>query len=598
MTPQERRYLGVVAGGYDEAISTDKFKVVVNSAAPLRHDRSIARWTLVSVDTQVWDQEQQGAKFEMRTLGMVEDVSIVPAHIFEDARQMAHSDAFASPEFRGTYSTVAEDAIALHVKAIGHVTADKRDLYGPVRPPERESAAYVAEPDEVRMAVMKPMNLRQGSFTIGGYATLDALYSPFTQQILPSHQVFLHGAIFAASGWGKTMAVKHFLREFHSLSPSPAIVIFNIKGSEFYRLDEPIPDHEVQKLVERSPDAERIWKELKLKPMGFDPNRVTYLPLGVDNRKVGKVYSLKFAQIEPDEEGQNFMHFIMEPFNLPPASMDYLTNYMFFFKHHFTDRAPQAVSHPPAVPRLGSTTTGRPKDELASFISLLQRAIGSAVGQAWPTIRCSSCNESISIQQAAAAAINRALSGLQRFKIFDIGDDPINIQDLMRPGHINVLDVAGLQSGFAQQTFIQHILHQIFSYANKIFLQSREDEPYEGVIIFLDEAWRFFRSPNVLDELETISRMGRSLRVGLWLADQNIPTGEREWNVLNNIKTRILGSISPDRNIVRRVIPLEDSMLSVLPNLRRGMAIFFNQEYSRIPTPVLIPPCTCFHEGD
>jgi DNA helicase HerA-like ATPase len=168
----------------------------------------------------------------------------------------------------------------------------------------------------------------------------------------------------------------------------------------------------------------------------------------------------------------------------------------------------------------------------------------------------------------------------------------------MRPGHISVVDVAGLQSGLAQQTFVQYVLHQVFRRANRIFLEARADEPYEGVVIFLDEAWRFFRTPNVLDELETISRMGRSLRVGLWLADQNIPTGEREWNVLNNFRTRIVGSISADRTILKRVMPLEETMLTVLPNLRRGMAIFFNQEYSRIPTPVIIPPCTCYHEGD
>jgi len=108
----------------------------------------------------------------------------------------------------------------------------------------------------------------------------------------------------------------------------------------------------------------------------------------------------------------------------------------------------------------------------------------------------------------------------------------------------------------------------------------------------LDEAWRFFQRPEILDELEIISRMGRSLKVGLWLADQSIPTDERTWHVLSNMHTRILGSITADPRMVRRVMHLSDSMLSVLPNLRRGMAIFFNQEYSRIPTPVIIPPST------
>lgn len=603
---QERRYLGVVGGGYDDPIGTDRFKVVIPSNAPLRHDRVIARWTITSVDTQVWDDERKGYKFEMKTLGMVEDVNISPAHAYEDSRQMAHSDYYADEEFNTTFSSTAEDAVTLIVRSIGHVTKDGRDLYGPVRPPERESPVYVAEPREVQMAVMKPMNLQAGGFTVGGYATLDGLYSPFTKQVLPSHQVFLHGAMFAASGWGKTMAIKHLLREFHNLTPSPAIVIFNIKGSEFYRLEEALPDTELKKLQERSPYAEQIWRELSLSSAGFDQQRVSYYPIGADIRNIGRVYSLSFSRIDPNEEGQAFLRFIMEPFSLYEATMNHLTEYMFFCKRHFTNRSQGEVNHRTGQPILEkSVWQGQPRqtrvvqfhDDFHSFVGLFREGLSFGGPQAPIVIRCNACSDSIFIPSSVTSAINRALGELQRLSVFDIGQ-ALNVPDLMRPGHINVVDVAGLQSGLAQQIFVQYVLHQIFRRANQIFLQARVDEPYEGVVIFLDEAWRFFRTPSVLDELETISRMGRSLRVGLWLADQNIPTGEREWNVLNNIRTRIVGSISADKTVLKRLMPLEETMLAVLPNLRRGMAIFFNQEYSRIPTPVIIPPCTCYHEGD
>lgn len=603
-----RKYLGVVGGGYNDPIATDMFKVNVAATAPLRHDRSIARWTLVTVDTKIWDAERQGIKFEMRTLGIVEDVEIVPGHAFEDDRQMAHSEYYADEQFRQQgFATTQEDAVRLKVRAIGHVTQDGRDLYGPVRPPERESAAYVAEPEEVRLALMKPMNLQQGSFRIGGYATLDGLYHPFTELILPSHQVFLHGAIFAASGWGKTMLMKHLLREFHSLQvpdesgnpkPPPAIVVFNIKGAEFYQLESPIPQAELGKIFKRSPDVQELWNALNLTPQGFDRQRITYYPMGADIRNVGQRYSFSFSQIEPDEEGQNFLRSIMEPFNLPEASKERLSEYMVFCKRHFTNRAQQEVQHPRAqaqvTDRQGQTLNIGFNDTLTNFTELLRRAQRSDRSV---TITCSKCSEQLYIPAYNVDAISRALGELQRLNIFDIGQ-PINIRDLMRPGHISVLDVAGLQSGLAQQIFIQHILHGLFFRANQIFLGTQTGVPYEGVVVFLDEAWRFFQRPEILDELEIISRMGRSLKVGLWLADQSIPTDERAWHVLNNMHTRILGSMTADPRVVRRVMPLNDSMLSVLPNLRRGMAIFFNQEYSRIPTPTLIPPCTCYHEGD
>jgi len=598
MAQQEnRKYLGVVGGGYDDPIGTDVFKVNVVATAPLRHDRSISRWTLVRVETKVWDAEQKGVKFEMKTLGIVEDVEIVPGHAFEDDRQMAHSEYYADEQFHHQgFSTTQEDAVRLKVRAIGHVTPDGKDLYGPVRPPERESATYVAEPDEVRLALMKPMNLQQGSFFIGGYATLDGLYDPFTELVLPSHQAFLHGAIFAASGWGKTMVMKHLLREFHKLNPSPAIVVFNIKGAEFYQLESPIPWTEINKIFTRSPDVQKLWNKLNLTPQGFNRQRITYYPLGADIRNVGKVYSFSFKQIEPNEKGQAFLRSIMEPFNLPEPSKERLSEYLVFCKRHLTDRAQQEVQHPRAqaqvADRRGQSIPY--EDSLAGFINLFQQARGNDRSVA---ITCSQCGEQLRIPPANVDAISRALGELQRLKIFDSGS-PFNIRDLMRPGHISVLDVAGLQSGLAQQIFIQHVLHEIFMQANQIFLGMQMDLPYEGVIVFLDEAWRFFRHPQILDELEIIARMGRSLKVGLWLADQNIPTGEKEWNVLGNMRTRLLGSITADSHIIRRVMPLSDSMLSTLPNLRRGMAIFFNQEYSRIPTPIMIPPCTCHHEGD
>lgn len=592
-----RKYVGVVAGGYEEEVNTDEFKVVVTSNAELRHNRDLARWSLVNVDTQVWDNERKGTKFEMQTLGIVEDVSVVPAHTYEDSREMAHSDYYANPEFQKTFSSTAEDALALKVRSIGHLTQDRRDLYGPVRPPERESLVYIAEPDQVRIALLKPMNLQAGSFTLGGYATLDGLYTPFTKLELPSHQAFLHGAFFAASGWGKTMAIKHFIREFHNLNPSPAIVIFNIKGSEFYRLGEPLPDSEIQKIGDRSPEATRLWEFLNLQPQGFDSQRISYYPMSVDVRGTGQIYSFSFGEIEPNEEGASFLRFIMQPFNLYEASMNYLTEYMFFCKRHATNRASREVGHNVASLNLLDRSGQRSRSEnyrdtLSDFVGRFREA--QRVGGGLIQITCSQCNELIRIPEAVSDAISRAISELQRLNIFDVGA-PVDISRLMTSGHLSVIDVAGLQSGLAQQIFIQHLLHQIYYQANRIFLEGREEKP---TIIFLDEAWRFFRSPRVLDELEIISRMGRSLRMGLWLADQNIPTGEREWNVLNNIRTRVLGSITADRNVLQKVMPLEETMLSVLSNLRRGMAICFNQEFSRIPTPTIIPPCTCYHEGD
>lgn len=604
-------YLGVVGGGYNNPIPTDTFSVVVPPNSPYRHDnRYMSRWVIVHVDTCIWDAEQKGQKSTLSTLGVVEDVEILPGAVYEDDREMAHSEYYSEQSFSKTFTTTQEDAIRLKVRAIGHLTSDRQDLYGPVRPPERESQVTVATPEMVKIAIMKPM--RQGTtFGIGGYATLDGVYEPFTPIVLPEHQMFLHGTIFAASGWGKTVCIKRLMHEFHKLPNSPAIIVFNIKGGEFYRLEDEVPEEELRKIFINNLSAKRTWDSLQLQREGFDPKRISYYPVGVDHRRTGRRYTIHFSQIEPNEEGIDMLRFVLYPFEatVTETSVDALCRLVEFCKKHFTNACREHTTHssPGHVQFVRGTTNSRSTSQSINYndtfegLSRVIRGIQSSsqgFQGGFVSVVCSACSESVQIHSASAAALSRVVDGIIRMSIFD-GNDSLDTGELIKPGHVSVIDVAGLDSVAAQQVVISYVLSRVFRRANQFYLLGADPSArYTGVIIFLDEAWRFFKIPRVIDEIERISRMGRSLKVGLWLADQSIPTGEREWHVLNNMRTRILGSITAEPSAIRKVMPLSESMMSALANLRRGMGIFYNQEYSRIPVPVIIPPCTCYHEGD
>lgn len=287
------------------------------------------------------------------------------------------------------------------------------------------------------------------------------------------------------------------------------------------------------------------------------------------------------------------MRQILEPFNLQEASMDYLVEYLFFFKKHLVQhRRFTALMH---------GKSRRAEDTLASFRSILATAVRRA-GNQQINIICQACrdnnqsNERVAINSYSGQAINRALANLERLGVFDRGRS-IPMDKLCTPGHLSVIDVTGNSSPRGQEILLRHILRTLYEYVDRREYEG-QGNGYNGVIIFLDEAWRFFASDSVAQVVESISRMGRALRIGLWIADQVVPSGPAETTIMNNIKTRIIGIMSVEPSQLKRLMPLDDRQIDMLQNLSRGTGMFFNTEYSRMPVPVIIPACRCYHERE
>jgi hypothetical protein len=276
--------------------------------------------------------------------------------------------------------------------------------------------------------------------------------------------------------------------------------------------------------------------------------------------------------------------------------MDYLIDYFVFFKQHFTEFAHD--DYRDAIPACGNWT-GTRGDTFSNFVDTLAHARRASGNSNFFVIQCSirgnrANTPSVNMNGYSADAILRALKSLERLNLFDVGQEII-VSRLLTPGHVSVIDVATNDSPRAQEIFIRHILRAVFNFVNRREYEEGDVE-YKGLALFLDEAWRFFRSDTVLDVVETISRMGRSLRIGLWLADQSIPTGAAETTILNNIRTRFLGIMSAESATqIKRIMPLDEKLIASLQNLRRGVGMFFNLEHSRFPVPCVIPPCRCYH---
>ncbi|MBL7183179.1 MAG: hypothetical protein ISS50_01885, partial [Anaerolineae bacterium] len=386
--PREPLYIGVVAGGYEDPIETDKFKVSVNADAVARFNRNVGRWTIVRVATDAWRRD--GRRFQQTSFGVVEDLRVLPGQAFLDSKQMAHSSYYRTDEFHESFSSTAEDALELIVRSVGHarVRGDKLELYGPVRPPERESRVYLAEPSEVRAVLLRPMpsGVR---FRVGAYATFDGLYRPVTDLAFPRAQMFLHGAIFAASGWGKTVLIKHLIQEFLSVERPPAIIVFNIKGQDYYGLDQALTETQWQSMVQWNPDVESLWEHFGYNHQGIEQNRVSYYPISrtPPGRPGYNVYSLRFGDIPPNEQGAAFIRLLFDGFGLSETAMNQLIEFFFYFKRHGTGYAPEYSNHPQA--RLSAGVQAREvHDTFVDFIQTLRHGRRGARGANRFYIRC------------------------------------------------------------------------------------------------------------------------------------------------------------------------------------------------------------------
>ncbi len=606
----DETYIGVVAGGYEEEIETNEFTVVVHPKAVHRHSPFLGLNSILRIETNVLRPDN--SHYKLITFGLVEDVRIIPSAAFITSKDMSRSDYYKTPDF--PFSSTSEDALRLIVKSLGHLTSQAHaDLYGPTRPPERESKVYLAQPDEVRLVIMRPFPIQLEQFTLGAYSTPDGVYNPITPITLPYNQIFLHGAIFATTGWGKTMLIKHLIQEFLNKSPTPpSIIVFNLKHDDFYLMNHPLDDEELEQMKHRNLDAVTLLRHLDYKPEGIPDDRYHVYPISaVPSHSAARTMNLKphsihFRQLSSTDDDVSLFRMILEHLSLTSAAITYLLDYYREFKRHFTPDHNIHADKTPGKPFLWIRNAQKGqsrqeyfrtsvKDRLSSFLNVLRwansRADGSWVRLYCGHSQCSHGNEIVSMHKQSVESILPRLNLLQSLGIFDIGY-PLEIDQLCIGGNLHVIDVVPIKSAIGQEIFIGYILHQLFQHVNQ---RRYEPDRYHGVVIFLDEAWRFFRMPTLIDKIEIISRMGRSLKVGLWLADQSVPTAQNLLPILNNIRTVIAGAMAVGIRDLKRLMPLDERWERLLSNVRSGTGVMFNQEFSRIPISFTYPPARCYH---
>lgn len=555
---EDREYVGVVAGGFEDPIETDIFKVIVPSMSKRRVVGDLKVDTIVRVDAI--------DKSRTPVLGKIKRIIIQPGLSYKSAKDMAMVSYYGEGGERDV--TWREDSEILEVESLGQLLEGR--VVGPLRPPERESPVYLANAEDIKTAlIVEQPRESTVQIPLGLYANPESIYRPYVVVDLPMDAMWYHGIIVGATGGGKSNTIAALDK---SLSDSGlAVVQFNVKGSEFLYLDQPCAREVIESNFKRTPAGEAVWNGLKITAAGVKDFRL-YVLKGRDcTRRDGTTRSF---DLELDALGDSYLEQIL--------------------KDRVSGMGIDSFIHAKDIIKYILLKEGRSYDlrEITRLLSVLIREAEISKDQ---EIKIPGPTSSAGIHIQTAKSI---LRGLEQLLLMDLFDDPkyptIPIDELVKPGRVSVVDVAPLTRD-AQEVTVSYVLWALYDQIHRLHSFGKS---YPPTVVIIDEAWKILKDEATLQGVERIARQGRSLRFGLFFASQDLPGFEAK-HVLGQCHSMIIHRMGEDFDKLRELVPHFDQRdVARLSNLPTGLAYIWNKQYYRFPISAQIPLAPCRHATD
>jgi DNA helicase HerA-like ATPase len=312
---------------------------------------------------------------------------------------------------------------------------------------------------------------------------------------VPEEVFFYQMLITGRTGSGKTVAMK-YLAQYFIEKMNGAVLAINVKEEDMLTMDKP---------TEAANDViMKEWKDLGIQPKGIERYKIYY----PGNKK--PKYS-KYVNIDLTES------ITLKVKNIDPETLTGLIQ-------NISDLAADQL---PGIFRYWKNNVAEESDTLHDFIIYFsdpEKEGGyqseNSLGDILPT----------KLHTSTLSNINRALTHATEF--FDVKDArELQAEDILQPKKMSVIDVTG-KHGFG---FGSVLLRDLL---DKVYNAKSNKELTVPVLIIIDEVHEFYgntRSEQALQTLDSISRKGRSLKIGVIFASQNpedMPSGIT--NVVNS----------------------------------------------------------------
>ena len=310
---------------------------------------------------------------------------------------------------------------------------------------------------------------------------------------LPKDMFFHQMMICGATGSGKTVAMK-YLAQYFIEELEGAVLAINVKDVDFLKMDKASETTNSNVIKE--------WGSIDQKAHGID-NFMVYYPA---NASIG---STKGVTQEITQK------ITLDVCTIDPEALTGLL-------HGITDIAAQSL--PNIFRYWQNKNSSKLEEHVSTFNDFVNYfSLGADDKYFYKTLNPRGDESDITLPGGTYGNIKRNLEFAVEF--FDNKDaKTINEDDILSPGKMSVIDVAGENGIQFGAILLRHLLR-------KIVLAKSEQRSKVPILIIIDEVHQFYDSNSsreALSTLNTICRTGRSQEIGVIFASQNpsdIPRG-------------------------------------------------------------------------
>lgn len=330
--------------------------------------------------------------------------------------------------------------------------------------------------------------------------------------------VFFHQILITGStGSGKTVAMRYmaqyFLENFEKEYGGGAVLAVNVKEEDLLKLDKPS--------TTTNTTIKKEWSNLSIEPHGVETFRIYYpgskagkYSKAVDTTKCEKI-TLKTENIDPETLSGLIQ-------NISDAGAEQL----------------------PAIFRYWQKRLMRPGDKMNDFI----RYFGNPENERMFELMNLREEElpAITMHYSTYQNVNNALTYACEY--FDIAcAKELVSEDIIQRGKFSVIDVTSKHGFGFGSVLLRDLLEKIYDTNS----QKSADERIP-ILIIIDEVHEFYKtakSHEALKSLDVISRKGRSLKIGVIFASQNIDDMPKGISSVVNTKIYFKSDISQFRSL-------------------------------------------------
>lgn len=482
-----------------------------------------------------------------------------------------------------------------HGRAHVHLVGEEADgqLVPPRFRPRPNSSVHVLDEDETSSALKLGGDLRVG--LVIGHENL-AVHVPTTDKgVLPRHV-----AVVGSTGGGKSQTIGNMVNGLQS--NGVATVLVDVEG-EYTEIDQPAMH-------------EKLVKALELRGK---------TPAGTKNVTV---YHLVGRETSRGAEGGRVQQFCLRFDELSAYTVADLLEFneaqrdRFHMAYEVTERVLRDTGiYPVTDDEKGEVLTldpfdrGYPRMKLAHLLDVASAVHDAVSGNDEPRRLVSTdlgalgpakIKEHVDKVKARTdnkfswRAVLKALWRIHKLKVFDREDrtvKPLDYADLIRAGHVAVLDLSDTDSTVMNNLVIASLLRGVQKAQDEAVEKARkEDRKPTPVMLIIEEAHEFLSSerikemPSLFQQVARIAKRGRKRWLGLAFVTQ-LPQHLPD-EVLGLVNNWVIHKIT-DANVIARlkrsISGLDEAQWRIVPGLAQGQAVVSFTSMTR-PLMVAIDP--------